>query len=88
MKIDNNYSANSDTYGWTLTFSEERERTKKDETKERYTFEDHTYHGTLKQCLLKYLDLSLRDSSLDGAEAQKVIDKISEVEKTIKNLKV
>ena len=84
MRIDDNYTANSDTFGWTLTFSEERERVKTDGTKEKYTFEDNTYHSSLKQCLIKYLSLSLKTVS---GGAKEVLDRINEVELTIKNLK-
>lgn len=84
MRIDDNYTAHSDTYGWTLTFSEERERTKTDGSKEMYTFEDNTYHSSLKNCLIKYIDLSLKTVS---GGAKEVLDRINEVEETIKNLK-
>lgn len=84
MKIDKNYTASSDTYGWTLTFSEERERTKKDGTKEIYMYEDHSYHATLKQSLIRYLDLRLKGSE----DVKEVLKRIEEVEGIIKKLKI
>lgn len=84
MRIDDNYTANSDTYGWTLTFSEERERTKKDKSKEIYMFEEHTYHSSLKNCLKKYLDLTMKGLG----DVEEVLERIQSVEKKIDELKL
>lgn len=84
MKIDDNFTANKDTYGWTLTFTEERTRSGKDKVEEVYLYEDNTYHATLKQCLKKYMDLSLKGAS----SAEEVLGRIVEVEDRIDGLKI
>lgn len=80
MKIDENYSIQTDDNNCTLVFSEQRTREKKDDTTEEYTFEDRWYYPTVYHCLKRYLQLAQK-------EAKDVEDCIRLTEETFKKLK-
>jgi hypothetical protein len=57
VKLDDNYTLEHDGYsGIVLVFEEERIRTKKDETEEKYMFSDKWYAPNLSQILKIYTD--------------------------------
>ncbi len=83
LKIDEKFSISFDGVGATLKFEEIREKTK-DGNKEDYTFTDKWYYLNLTQCLNKYKDLVLEDST----DLKEVLLKLENLENLIKNLKL
>jgi hypothetical protein len=82
--LDNNYSLEPDQFqGLVLTFSEERIRTKKDKTEEKFLFQDFYYYPKLSQTLRKYLSLK----QMEAGDLDELLDKVTEVEKTIEQFK-
>ena len=62
--LDDRYYLEPDQFkGIVLVFHEQRERVKKDKSKEVYTFEDRWYYPKLSQVMSKYLTLTQSDSS-------------------------
>jgi hypothetical protein len=61
--LDDRYYLEPDQFkGIVLVFHEQRERTKKDESKQTYTFEDRWYYPKLSQVMSKYMTLTQSDS--------------------------
>lgn len=80
MRLDKNYTIEGEGYNWTLKFSEEA--VNKDGKEIVRT--DQWYYPSLKLALKKYADESLRVSE----DIQEVIDKLNNIEETIKNITV
>jgi hypothetical protein len=57
--IDEIYSIERDTYNWILVSAEKKTVEKDGETKE-ITSKNESFHASIKQCLVKYLDESLK----------------------------
>jgi len=62
MKIDQSYHLEIESDNVALTFTEIRERNKKDGGKENYTFVDQWHYPTVLSALKKYIDLVQRPS--------------------------
>ena len=75
MKLNENYSIESDGTGSNLVFKAPRVREKNDGTKEDYIFEDRWFFLTVPQCLRKFLSLSLEDCT-DVKDCLKRIDEV------------
>ena len=58
MKLDNNYSVNTDGAGTILLFEEQRKR-EKDGVEVEFVFKDQWYFLSIQQALNKYLDLKI-----------------------------
>jgi hypothetical protein len=82
MKLDNNYSVNTDGAGTILLFEEQRKR-EKDGVELEFTFKDQWFYLNIQQALNKYLDLKIEDAK----DVEECINKIEEVRQIIKQIK-
>lgn len=83
IKLDNNYHLEPDQFkGLVLVFHEERERTKKDNSTQTYTFEDRWYYPKLSQVMSKYLMLTQNESKT----IEDLLERVTRVEKLIETL--
>lgn len=82
IQLDENYSIESDSACWTLTY--EKQGAINPKTGKPIISRDASYHANLKQALVKYLDNSLKPSK----DAQDVLSRIVEVEKTIEKVRL
>ena len=81
MKLDNNYSVNTDGAGIILLFEEQRKR-EKNGVEVDFTFKDHWYYLNIQQALNKYLDLKIEGAK----DVEECIKKIEEVRTIIKSI--
>jgi hypothetical protein len=81
MKLDNNYSVNTDGAGTILLFQEQRKR-EKDGVEVEFTFRDQWFFLSIQQALNKYLDLKIEKSK----DIEDCIKKIEEVRDIIKKV--
>ena len=82
IKLDENYTIDSDAYNWILRY----ERTylgkdKEGKPKEQTAIEE-SYHASFKQCILKYID----EASKECDSLNAILDKLSEIEIKLNNL--
>lgn len=82
IQLDENYSIESDAACWTLTYEKEGDINPK--TGKPIVSRDASYHANLKQALVKYLDNSLKPCK----DAQDVLKRITELEKTIEKVRL
>lgn len=83
IKIDSKYSIETDGSGCTLVFEENRRRKKKNSGEEEpFLYRDQWYYLTVTQCLERYLSLSMENAS----EVKEVLQRVNEVEGTIKSI--
>lgn len=80
MRIDENYSIENDSNQWTLKYSQEGEINKK--TGKPTLTENRWYFGTLKGCLNRYLDESIKPAE----NIDLVVKLLSSAERNIENL--
>jgi hypothetical protein len=81
--LDDRYYLEPDGFkGIVLVFHEQRERKKKDNSKEIYTFEDRWYYPKLSQVMSKYLTLTQSDSK----SIEELIEATVRTEKLIEKL--
>lgn len=62
MQLTENYYLDIEADNVALTFTEIRERNKKDGTKEEYVFTDQWHYPTVLSALKKYVDLEQRQA--------------------------
>ena len=84
MKLDNNYSVNTDGAGTILLFEEQRKR-EKDGVEVDFTFKDQWYFLSIQQALNKYLDLKI-EKSKDVEDCVKKIDEVRDIIKKVVSL--
>lgn len=84
MEIAQNARILFDENNVILQFFEQRERTKKDGTKEPYEYQDNYYYGSVKQALKSYLNKSLKYAE----NIQEILRRIDEVEQKIDALQI
>jgi hypothetical protein len=82
MKLDNNYSVNTDGAGTILLFEEQRKR-EKDGVEVEFTFKDQWFYLNIQQALNKYLDLKIEGSK----DVEECIKRIEEVRTIINKIK-
>ena len=82
MKLDNNYSVNTDGAGTILLFEEQRKR-EKDGVEVDFTFKDQWFYLNIQQALNKYLDLKIEGAK----DVEDCIKKIEEVRGIINKIK-
>ena len=82
IQLDENYSIESDTACWVLNYEKEGEINPK--TGKPIISPDASYHANLRQALAKYLDNALKPCK----DAQDLMRRITEVEKTIEKVRV
>lgn len=81
MKLDNNYSVNTDGAGTILLFQEQRKR-EKDGVEVEFTFKDQWFYLNIQQALNKYLDLKIEDAK----DVEECIKRIEEVRTIISKI--
>lgn len=89
IKLTEQYSIKTDGEGCSLQFSEPRmkevtDKETKVKTKVPYIFNDEWHMLTVGQCLNRFLQLELENAE----DVAGVVQKMGEVEKLIKNLKL
>lgn len=84
MKLDNNYSVNTDGAGTILLFEEQRKR-EKDGVEVEFTFRDQWFYLNIQQALNKYLDLKI-EGAKDVEECVKKIDEVRDIIKKVVSL--
>ena len=84
MKLDNNYSVNTDGAGTILLFEEQRKR-EKDGVEVEFVFKDQWYFLSIQQALNKYLDLKI-EGAKDVEECVKKIDEVRDIIKKVVSL--
>ena len=84
MKLDNNYSVNTDGAGTILLFEEQRKR-EKDGVEVEFTFRDQWFYLNIQQALNKYLDLKI-EGAKDVEECVKMIDEVRDIIKKVVSL--
>jgi len=84
MKLDNNYSVNTDGAGTILLFEEQRKR-EKDGVEVEFVFKDQWYFLSIQQALNKYLDLKI-EKSKDVEDCVKKIDEVRDIIKKVVSL--
>lgn len=84
MKLDNNYSVNTDGAGTILLFEEQRKR-EKDGVEVEFTFKDQWFYLSIQQALNKYLDLKI-EKSKDVEDCVKKIDEVRDIIKKVVSL--
>jgi hypothetical protein len=84
MKLDNNYSVNTDGAGTILLFQEQRKR-ERDGVEVDFTFKDQWYFLSIQQALNKYLDLKI-EKSKDIEDCVKKIDEVRDIIKKVVSL--
>ena len=82
MKLDDNYTVDTDGAGTILMFQQQRQREKNGETID-FIFKDQWFFLSLPQALNKYLDLKIEDSE----DVRDCLKKIEEVRTIIKSIK-
>jgi len=82
MKLDNNYSIDTDGAGTILNFQQPRQREKNGEMVD-FIHRDQWFFLSLPQALNKYLDLKLEGSE----DVKDCLNKIEEVRQIIKQIK-
>jgi hypothetical protein len=82
MKLDNNYSVNTDGAGTILLFEEQRKR-EKDGVEVEFTFRDQWFYLNIQQALNKYLDLKIEGAK----DVEECIKRIEEVRSIISKIK-
>jgi len=82
MKLDDNYSIDTDGAGTILNFQQPRQREKNGEMVD-FIHKDSWYFLNLQQALNKYLDLKLEGSE----DVKDCLKKIEEVRTIIKSIK-
>lgn len=82
MKLDNNYSVNTDGAGTILLFEEQRKR-EKDGVEVEFTFKDQWFYLNIQQALNKYLDLKIEGAK----DVEECIKRIEEVRTIISKIK-
>lgn len=82
MKLDDNYSINSDGVGSTLLFEEKRQREKEGKMVD-FVYTDRWYFINVAQALTKYFHLKLEQSQ----DVKDCLKRIEQVEQLIKSLK-
>lgn len=82
MKLDNNYSVNTDGAGTILLFEEQRKR-EKDGIEVEFTFKDQWFYLNIQQALNKYLDLKIEGAK----DVEECIKRIEEVRSIISKIK-
>ena len=82
MKLDNNYSVNTDGAGTILLFEEQRKR-EKDGVEVEFVFKDQWYFLSIQQALNKYLDLKIEGAK----DVEECIKRIEEVRSIISKIK-
>ncbi len=80
IQLDENYRIEEDSVSWNLIYEKEGEINP--DTGKPIMSRDASYHATLKQALVAYLDKSLKGST----DVQGVIDRIAEAEQRIVGL--
>ncbi|MFN7339799.1 MAG: hypothetical protein ACK5VI_01810 [Opitutia bacterium] len=89
VKLDDNYTLEHDGYsGIVLVFEEERIRTKKDETEEKYMFSDKWYFPRVSMALEQYVKEKqiILPTVEEMLEVQKqVLEILQNFEKNFKN---
>jgi hypothetical protein len=83
IKINNNYSIKPDGNGCTLYFETEKEREKEGKL-EKYIVRDNWHFLTVKQCLERYVQLSLEDCE----DVKEVLSKMEELSRKIDKLSI
>jgi hypothetical protein len=81
MKLDNNYSVNTDGAGTILLFEEQRKR-EKDGVEVEFTFKDQWFYLNIQQALNKYLDLKIEGAK----DVEECIKRIEEVRTIISKI--
>ena len=84
MKLDNNYSVNTDGAGTILLFEDQRKR-EKDGVEVEFTFRDQWFYLNIQQALNKYLDLKI-EGAKDVEECVKKIDEVRDIIKKVVSL--
>lgn len=84
MKLDNNYSVNTDGAGTILLFEEQRKR-EKNGVEVDFVFKDQWYFLSIQQALNKYLDLKI-EKSKDVEDCVKKIDEVRDIIKKVVSL--
>lgn len=83
IKLTDKWSILTDGTGATLQFQEVRKKDNKEKTeKVDYLFKDEWYFLSIKQCLNRYLQLELEDTT----DVKSLLSKMEEVEKIILNV--
>jgi len=77
MKIDDYYTLENDSNCWTLSYREESGFNKK--TGRPIVSQRNTYHMTIKQALMRYIDDQLKDCE----QLNEIIKRIDDAEKRI-----
>lgn len=80
MKLDKYWSVNSDKYGWELVY--EKTGTINPKTGKPKISSKTSYHANLKQCLITYLDETLKPSET----IVEALERIKEVEEKIEKI--
>lgn len=80
MKIDDNYTIESDKYCWVLKYKSEGEINPN--TGKKILSTNETYHPTIKAALKKYMDSKLKDSDT----VENVLERLNEVEQIINKI--
>lgn len=82
MKIDDEYSVDSDALTWVLRYEK---KTNKVNKKGGAVFSRRaTYHGTLDQVIMKYADMKAREGETIEDAFRIFLDKCEEARKTLK----
>ena len=84
IKLDENYTIDSDNYNWILRYEKTYEGKDKDGNPKEQTSTNETFHGSLKQCILEYINET--GKWCDSLIA--ILDKLNEVEVKIDNLNI
>lgn len=88
LKLDANYLIKPDNNnGVVLVFTEDRERTKEDGSKEKFTFKEEFNYPRIAQALRKYVDRELMvEDSIDEmiASADRIYTLIDKIDRTFK----
>lgn len=84
MQISDNYRIVFDEKNVILQFFEQRQKNKKDGSKENYEYTDDTYHISVKQALKAFLQKNL----IGSKSAEDCLSRINEVENKIDSLKI
>ena len=89
IQLNEKYRIEKDTYSWVLIFNETRKKVnKKTKELEEFIFEDKWYYPCIKKCILKMIDLDLKESESIKELSEKmdlISNKIDSLKDTIFN---
>lgn len=84
IKLDGNYTIDSDAYNWILRFEKTYMGRDKEGNPKEHTSIDESYHANFKQCVLQYLN-----NTLKPCEAlNEVLAKLNSIEAQLSNIKM